>query len=448
MPGILSDLMFDPREIGGNGGWLGGVLPLPFADRWAPVQGALQADSAPSGGAAFDLQGGTLPAQPIMAPFMVPFSTPFAPFAGGLPPAMPAAPPASEERPLAAPVADSAATPPLGEPTGGSMPSALNSLPIPQLPFKGSSPSIGDRLNAGLMGFANSRAPIPAVANLISGLATGQRSDPAGVARRMQEQAQQASGLPPSIGDRLNAGLMDFANSGAPIPAVANLISGLATGQRSDPIGVAPRTREQARQARYAPVVPAPGPTQPAIGDPNGAIRGVAAITPARVPMTSGSMVDRPGERIGSYGEWQTLPNGDQRILSDVVPDNDWIPGAQYAGDGHHHVPRANYRNLPLPPETRNIFDKATTGQLYLKLDGRGHEYDAFHREYSKATEELLAQFMREHSIKPEAMTPDQARSVLRAVAESEDPRIRYYREFIRRLQMFYRLRSGGRGSE
>lgn len=56
--------------------------------------------------------------------------------------------------------------------------------------------------------------------------------------------------------------------------------------------------------------------------------------------------------------------------------------------------------------------------------------------------------FMREHNIKPEQMTPDHARAVLKAIAESDDPRIRYYREFSRRLQMFYRLRTGGRGSE
>jgi hypothetical protein len=45
-------------------------------------------------------------------------------------------------------------------------------------------------------------------------------------------------------------------------------------------------------------------------------------------------------------------------------------------------------------------------------------------------------------------MTPDHARAVLKAIAESEDPRIRLYREFIRRLRLFYRLRTGGRGSE
>jgi hypothetical protein len=55
---------------------------------------------------------------------------------------------------------------------------------------------------------------------------------------------------------------------------------------------------------------------------------------------------------------------------------------------------------------------------------------------------------MKEHNIiEPEQLTPDHARAVLKAIAESEDPRIRYYLEFIRRLRMFYRLRTG-RGTE
>jgi len=53
---------------------------------------------------------------------------------------------------------------------------------------------------------------------------------------------------------------------------------------------------------------------------------------------------------------------------------------------------------------------------------------------------------MQDNSIKPEQMTPDQARSVLKAIAESEGPRIRVYGEMLKRMRMFYRLRSGVRG--
>jgi len=84
---------------------------------------------------------------------------------------------------------------------GGVMPSALGNLPVPQmLPFSmpsfgvapSGSPGLGDRLGAGLMGFANGAGPIAAVANLIGGIATGQRQDPYGMAlqRRQQSQAQ------------------------------------------------------------------------------------------------------------------------------------------------------------------------------------------------------------------------------------------------------------------
>src|SRR5262245_40612176 len=135
----------------------------------------------------------------------------------------------------------------------------------------------------------------------------------------------------------------------------------------------------------------------------------------------------------------------DRLILSDVAPDNEWISNAQYAGDGHHHAPRAVYEKLPLPPETRRVFNKGTTGPLPWY---NWHKNDALHRAYSDAVEELMDRFMQEHNIKPEQMTPDQARSVLKAIAGSEEPRIRVYREVIKRMWMFYRLRSGARGSE
>jgi hypothetical protein len=116
-----------------------------------------------------------------------------------------------------------------------------------------------------------------------------------------------------------------------------------------------------------------------------------------------------------------------------------------YAGVSHHHIPQAIYRKMPLPPETRKVFEQGTTGPLPL---ARWHENDALHRAYSHAVEELMNRFMHEQNIRPEQMTPDQARSLLKAVAESQEPRIRVYGEMIKRMRMFYRLRSGARGSE
>ena len=138
-------------------------------------------------------------------------------------------------------------------------------------------------------------------------------------------------------------------------------------------------------------------------------------------------------------------PNDPTPVISDLTPDNEWIPGAQYAGQGHHFLPQALWRKLPLAPETRQVFDKETSGHLYIK----GHENDKAHREYGKATEEFMDQFMKENNIKPEEMTPDQARSMLRGIEQSQDPRIRNYRQFIQRLLLRYQLRTGGgRGNE
>lgn len=47
-------------------------------------------------------------------------------------------------------------------------------------------PDFADRLGAGFMGFTNSRSPMQAIGNLVSGLATGQRSDPSGMALQQQ----------------------------------------------------------------------------------------------------------------------------------------------------------------------------------------------------------------------------------------------------------------------
>ena len=144
-------------------------------------------------------------------------------------------------------------------------------------------------------------------------------------------------------------------------------------------------------------------------------------------------------------GQWTSEGAGgtDPRMLSDAIPDNDAIVGAQYAGNGHHSHPRANYKNLPLPPETRKVFDEATSGPIHI----RGHQFDDRHRHYNEATKELMDRFMSENNISPERMTPDQARSLLRSIDDSPDPRIRNYHRTIRFLRQLYRLRTG-RGSE
>jgi hypothetical protein len=92
---------------------------------------------------------------------------------------------------------------------------------------------------------------------------------------------------------------------------------------------------------------------------------------PWSVPVRSGNFV----QGTSSGGEAYDIPE----VLSDATPDNYWIPGAEYAADGHHEFPREHYNKMP--PETRKVFAAAKTGRLFIhSIDGRRHEFDVFHR--------------------------------------------------------------------
>jgi hypothetical protein len=80
-----------------------------------------------------------------------------------------------------------------------------------------------------------------------------------------QQQPMQPQG--PGFGDHLMAGIQGFANSGGILPALANGISGLATGQRSDPVGVAQQAMNVTGRALLAKGVD-PQTVQAAISNP------------------------------------------------------------------------------------------------------------------------------------------------------------------------------------
>lgn len=82
---------------------------------------------------------------------------------------------------------------------GGPLPPAAQSA-FAQAPQGGA--GFGDRLQAGGAGFFNSASPMQAIGNLIGGIATGQRQDPIGVAQRNQQTNQQAiyQSLLPKVG--------------------------------------------------------------------------------------------------------------------------------------------------------------------------------------------------------------------------------------------------------
>jgi hypothetical protein len=165
--------------------------------------------------------------------------------------------------------------------------------------------------------------------------------------------------------------------------------------------------------------------------------------TAAPFAMRSGLLAPPSGNPWPQTSLWtQPMPQPSYPI---PYPTMSGSQGAQYSGERHHFLPQAHWRKLPLAPETRKVFDKETSGHLHI----RGHANDRAHRDYSDATEELMDRFMKEHNIKPEDMTPDQARSLLKTIAESQDPRIRNYRQYIQRLLLRYQLRvGGGRGNE
>jgi hypothetical protein len=87
---------------------------------------------------------------------------------------------------------------------------------------------------------------------------------------------------------------------------------------------------------------------------------------------------------------------------------------------GHHFVPKAVYRRLPLAPETKKIFDDARTGSLR----GGRHGWDLGHDAY-QAVYEALENFLKEKAIQPEDMTPEQAQEFVFQVIGSHDARIR-----------------------
>jgi hypothetical protein len=66
------------------------------------------------------------------------------------------------------------------------------------------------------------------------------------------------------------------------------------------------------------------------------------------------------------------------------------------------------------------------------------------------ATADLLKSFMKAKNIdgRPDLITPDHARELLKAIATSNDPRIQSYRQFIGRFRPLYFLRSEARGNE
>jgi hypothetical protein len=139
------------------------------------------------------------------------------------------------------------------------------------------------------------------------------------------------------------------------------------------------------------------------------------------------------------------------RSFTDKYDDPYYSPG------GHHEMPQGVFKKWDLQPETRRVFDDATTGPLprdtfRTSPDGvpQGHFWngpDGAHGRYNQAVNELSEKFLNDRNIRPSEMTPDDAWQLLAEIRESKDPRIRDYNDSVRLLRRLRLLRTG-RGSQ
>jgi len=165
----------------------------------------------------------------------------------------------------------------------------------------------------------------------------------------------------------------------------------------------------------------------------------------SRVPAghsDGGQWTDKDGDDAEAHG---------RVVTPGLTPDNYWLPGAQYAGEGHHFPPRAVWQDWPLQPDTRKVFNKAVSGAIPLRLYNPFtraqtfyHHFDDMHRVYNIAVTQLMERYMRRHGITPEAMTPIQANKIVEAIHASRDPRIREYNEIVKLVARLFRLRRFG----
>lgn len=292
----LFDSYFDPEQFQDSGGLLGRLLSLQGQqDQYQP-------------GAGFDGQGSAY-GQPAVAP-----QTPVFP-AVALPASTNVAP------------ATIAPQPP---DYGQTQDIAIGNYQMPQFgradiaQAAPPAPDLGDRLNAGLQGWAHTPAgnPFAAIANGIAGFNAGRRTD-AGSSTPTQTLLQ-ASTPSPDLGDRLSAGFQSWAHTpvGNPLAAIANGIAGLNSGQRADTAGIAPRNLQPVASdsantpdlnARYQAL-------RPVLGDRNAMLAivhplvGQALIAQALSGQTApGTAIDAGSPRNGQSGmgdQTNSMPAG------------------------------------------------------------------------------------------------------------------------------------------
>jgi hypothetical protein len=112
---------------------------------------------------------------------------------------------------------------------------------------------------------------------------------------------------------------------------------------------------------------------------------------------------------------------------------------------GHHFVSKKIYEGLPLRPDTKRVFEQAVTGALHAGPHGWSKE----HETYNNAVAEQLDGFIWQNGVRPEEMTPEQARQFVDQVKRTSDPRIRRLNIRICMREIMYWLRRAPpRGTE
>ena len=110
---------------------------------------------------------------------------------------------------------------------------------------------------------------------------------------------------------------------------------------------------------------------------------------------------------------------------------------------GHHYLTHAFYSKLPLPKETRAVFDEGKTGRLHGQVHRGGREHDA----YNEAVKNLFWRYVDEKGITVETMQPHHAHEVLQRIKTSTEPTIRDYNIKILRRELHFWIR-GFKGRE
>ena len=110
------------------------------------------------------------------------------------------------------------------------------------------------------------------------------------------------------------------------------------------------------------------------------------------------------------------------------------FPEQKYAV-GHHWVPRVVFEERKFSKQTREVFEKWTSGPL---ADPTVNYRTTEHIAYEDAVNELLDDFLKRKGITEEEMTPAHAREFVGEVLSSSDPRIKKFRTKIQQQARRY----------